>query len=52
MSLRIEPKRRNELNNKAELEVLAEIIKQVNYPDSKPVYRYRQLWQENNEYNN
>lgn len=32
-------RRPNELNNKAELEALAEIIKQINYSDSNPVYR-------------
>ena len=34
-SLGIEPKRENELNDKAELEALAEIIKQVYYQDYK-----------------
>jgi hypothetical protein len=37
-SLGIEPKRENELNDKAELEALAEIIKQVCYQDSKTAY--------------
>jgi len=34
-----ERRRPNELNSKAELDALSEIIKQVNYPDSNPVYR-------------
>ncbi len=37
-SLGIEPKRENELNDKAELEALAEIIKQVYYQDYKTAY--------------
>jgi hypothetical protein len=37
-SLGIEPKRENELNDKTELEALAEIIKQVYYHDYKTVY--------------
>lgn len=38
-SLGIEPKRReNDLNDKAELEALAEIIKQVHYQDYKTAY--------------
>ena len=34
-----ERRRPNELNSKAELDALPEIIKQVNYLDSNPVYR-------------
>jgi hypothetical protein len=37
-SLGIEPKRENELNDKAELEALAEIIKQVYYQEYKTAY--------------
>jgi hypothetical protein len=37
-SLGIEPKRENDLNDKAELEALAEIIKQVYYQDYKTAY--------------
>ena len=37
-SLGIEPKRKNELNDKAELEALAEIIKQAYYQDYKTAY--------------
>ncbi len=37
-SLGIEPKRENELNDKAELEALAEMIKQVYYLDYKTAY--------------
>jgi hypothetical protein len=37
-SLGIEPKRENELNDKAEPEALAEIIKQVYYQDYKTAY--------------
>ncbi|HYP43324.1 MAG TPA: hypothetical protein VEQ18_04820 [Candidatus Nitrosocosmicus sp.] len=37
-SLGIEPKRENELNDRAELEALAEIIKQVYYQDYKTAY--------------
>jgi hypothetical protein len=36
--LGIEPKRENELNDKAELEALAEIIKQASYQDYKMAY--------------
>jgi hypothetical protein len=37
-SLGIEPKRQNDLNDKAELEALAEIIKAVYYQDYKIAY--------------
>jgi hypothetical protein len=37
-SLGIEPLRQNELNDKAELQALAEIIKQVYYQDYKTAY--------------
>ena len=37
-SLGIEPKRENELNDRAELEALAEIVKQVYYQDYKTAY--------------
>ncbi len=37
-SLGIEPRRQNELNDKAELEALAEIIKAVYYQDYKTAY--------------
>jgi hypothetical protein len=37
-SLVIEPKRQNDLNDKAELEALAEIIKEVYYQDYKIAY--------------
>jgi hypothetical protein len=37
-SLGIEPKRRNDLNDKSELEALAEIIKAVYYQDYKTAY--------------
>ena len=37
-SLGIEPKRENKLNDRAELEALAEIIKQVYYQDYKAAY--------------
>ncbi len=37
-SLGIEPKRENELNDKAEIEALAEMIKQVYYQDYKTAY--------------
>jgi hypothetical protein len=37
-SLGIEPKRQNELNGKAELEALAEIIKEVHYLEYKTAY--------------
>jgi hypothetical protein len=37
-SLGIEPRRPNDLNDKAELEALAEIIKQVYYQDYKTAY--------------
>jgi hypothetical protein len=37
-SLGIDPKRENELNDKAELESLAEIIKQIYYQDYKTAY--------------
>ena len=37
-SLGIEPRRQNELNDKEELEALAEIIKQVYFQDYKTVY--------------
>jgi hypothetical protein len=37
-SLGIEPKRQNDLNDKAELEALAEIIKAVYYQDYKTAY--------------
>jgi hypothetical protein len=37
-SLGIEPKRENELNDRVELEALAEIIKQVYYQDYKTAY--------------
>jgi hypothetical protein len=37
-SLGIEPRRHNDLNNKAELEALAEIIKEVYYQDYKTAY--------------
>ena len=37
-SLGIEPKQQNELNDKDELEALAEIIKQVYYQDYKTAY--------------
>jgi hypothetical protein len=37
-SLGIEPRRRNDLNDKEELEALAEIIKQVYYQDYKTAY--------------
>jgi hypothetical protein len=38
-SLGIEPKRQNDLNDKAELEALAESIKAVYYQDYKTAYR-------------
>jgi hypothetical protein len=37
-SLGIEPKRQNELNDKEELQALAEIIKEVYYQDYKTAY--------------
>jgi hypothetical protein len=37
-SLGIEPRRQNDLNDKAELEALAEIIKEVYYQDYKTAY--------------
>jgi hypothetical protein len=37
-SLGIEPRRPNDLNDKSELEALAEIIKQVYYQDYKTAY--------------
>jgi hypothetical protein len=37
-SLGIEPKQQNELNDRAELEALTEIIKQVYYQDYKTAY--------------
>ena len=37
-SLGIEPKRQNNLNDKEELEALAEIIKEVYYQDYKTAY--------------
>ncbi len=37
-SLGIEPRRQNELNDKEELEALAEIIKEVYYQDYKTAY--------------
>lgn len=37
-SLGIEPKRQNEFNDKAELEALAEIIKEVYYLEYKTAY--------------
>jgi hypothetical protein len=37
-SLGIEPRRQNDLNDKAELEALAEIIKAVYYQDYKTAY--------------
>ena len=37
-SLGIEPKRQNDLNDRAELEALAEIIKQVYFQDYKTAY--------------
>ena len=37
-SLGVEPRRQNELNDKEELEALAEIIKQVYYQDYKTAY--------------
>jgi hypothetical protein len=37
-SLGIGPKRQNDLNDKAELEALAEIIKEVYYQDYKTAY--------------
>jgi hypothetical protein len=37
-SLGIEPKRQNELNDKAELQALAETIKQVYFQDYKTAY--------------
>ena len=38
-SLGIEPKRHNDLNDKEELEALADIIKQVYYQDYKAAYQ-------------
>ncbi len=38
ISLGIEPRRQNELNDKEELEALAEIIKEVYYQDYKTAY--------------
>ena len=37
-SLGIEPRRQNDLNDKTELEALAEMIKQVYYQDYKTAY--------------
>lgn len=37
-SLNIEPKRKNELNNKGELEALATAIKEVYFQDYKTAY--------------
>jgi hypothetical protein len=37
-SLGIEPKQQNELNDRAELEALTELIKQVYYQDYKTAY--------------
>ena len=37
-SLGIEPRRQNDLNDKAELEALAEIIKEVYFQDYKTAY--------------
>ena len=37
-SLGIEPERKNELNDKEELQALAEIIKEVYYQDYKTAY--------------
>jgi hypothetical protein len=41
MSLAIEPRRKNELNDIAELEALANNIKQVYYQDYKTAYSIR-----------
>jgi hypothetical protein len=38
VSLGIQPKRKNDLNNKEELEALADNIKQVYYQDYKTAY--------------
>ncbi len=46
-SLGIEPRRENDLNDKEELEALAEMIKQVYYQDYKTAYS-----DINNHYNN
>jgi hypothetical protein len=40
-SLGIEPRRQNELNDKEELQALAEIIKEVYYQDYKTAYSSR-----------
>ena len=41
-SLGIEPRRQNELNDKEELQALAEIIKEVYYQDYKTAYSSNQ----------
>jgi hypothetical protein len=51
-SLGIEPKRENELNDKAELEALAEIIKQVYYQEYKTAYGDSSDNNNNNNNNN
>jgi hypothetical protein len=42
-SLGIEPKRKNELNDKEELEALADTIKQVYYQDYKAAYGDKEI---------
>jgi hypothetical protein len=48
-SLGIEPRRQNELNDKEELEALAEIIKEVYYQDYKTAYSSNQGEEDNKE---
>ena len=48
-SLGIEPWRQNELNDKEELEALAEIIKEVYYQDYKTAYSSSNQGEDNKE---
>jgi hypothetical protein len=48
-SLGIEPRRQNELNDKEELEALAEIIKEVYYQDYKTAYSSSNQGEDNRE---
>ncbi|HEV8405837.1 MAG TPA: hypothetical protein VGQ13_08025 [Nitrososphaera sp.] len=49
-SLGIEPKRPNELNDKLELESLADNLKQGYYQDYKAAYSYEELDQSDFDY--
>jgi hypothetical protein len=48
-SLGIEPRRQNELNDKEELQALAEIIKEVYYQDYKTAYSSSSQGEDNNK---